>query len=213
MLKNLFKLPELNYSYDALEPFIDAKTMEIHHTKHHQTYINNLNAALNKHQILNKDLDFLLKNIIFLPSDIRQIVLNNGGGHFNHSFFWTLLKLNTNCNSSFEICHLINKTFRNLENFKEEFGIKAKNVFGSGWTWLICDFQNNLKIINTPNQNTVLEMGHPLLGLDLWEHAYYLSYQNRRPDYIEAFYNVINWLQVEKYLQEALLTNLSLNSK
>ncbi|WP_341266748.1 superoxide dismutase [Candidatus Phytoplasma fraxini] len=213
MLKNLFELPELNYSYDSLEPFIDTKTMEIHHTKHHQTYINNLNTVLNNNQIFNKDLKFLLKNLSSLPENIRQVVLNNGGGHFNHSFFWTLLKLNETCDNSFKIFHLINKTFGNLEHFKEEFAINAKNMFGSGWTWLICDYQNNLKIINTPNQNTVLEMGHPLLGLDLWEHAYYLSYQNRRPDYIEAFYTVINWTQVEKYLQKALLKNSSLNSK
>lgn len=206
----LFKLPKLNYSYDALEPFIDAKTMDIHHTKHHQIYINNLNTVLNKYKIFNKDLEDLLTNVSSLPNEeIQKIVLNNGGGHFNHSFFWTILKLNETLNDSFQINQLIKKTFGNLEHFKNQFTEKAKSLFGSGWTWLICDFQNNLKIINTPNQNTVLNVGHPLLGIDIWEHAYYLSYQNRRIDYIEAFYNVINWSQVEQYLNKALSHNLS----
>lgn len=206
----LFKLPKLNYSYDALEPFIDTKTMEIHYTKHHQTYINNLNTVLNKYKIFNKDLEDLLKNVSSLPNEeIQKIVLNNGGGHFNHSFFWTILKLNETLNDAFQINQLIKKTFGNLENFKNQLTEKAKSLFGSGWAWLICDFQNNLKIINTPNQNTVLNIGHPLLGIDLWEHAYYLSYQNRRIDYIEAFYNVINWSQVEQYLQKALSHNSS----
>ncbi|MGI3136027.1 MAG: superoxide dismutase [Candidatus Phytoplasma vitis] len=210
MTDNLFKLPQLKYAYDSLEPFIDSKTMEIHHTKHHQAYVNNLNAALQKHQISNKDLEFLLKNLSSLPVDIQQTVLNNGGGHFNHSFFWNILKLNEICDPSFKINHLIQKYFGNLEIFKDRFSESAISLFGSGWTWLICDFQNNLKIVNTHNQNTVLDIGHPLLGLDVWEHSYYLNYQNRRLDYIEAFYNVINWSQVEKYLQKAIENNLSL---
>ncbi|WP_225696282.1 superoxide dismutase [Candidatus Phytoplasma sp. AldY-WA1] len=209
MTDNLFKLPQLKYAYDSLEPFIDSKTMEIHHTKHHQAYVNNLNAALQKNQISNKDLEFLLKNLSSLPVDIQQIVLNNGGGHFNHSFFWNILKLNEICDPSFTINHLIKKYFGNLEIFKDLFSKSAISLFGSGWTWLICDFQNNLKIVNTHNQNTVLDIGYPLLGLDLWEHSYYLNYQNRRLDYIEAFYNVINWSQVEKYLQKAIENNSS----
>ncbi|MEZ0180188.1 superoxide dismutase ['Camptotheca acuminata' phytoplasma] len=210
-MNDFFKLPKLNYQYTALEPFIDAKTMEIHHTKHHQNYINNLNVALEKNKIHQNEIqsiEYLLKNINSLPETIRETVKNNGGGHFNHSFFWETLKLNDNYNENYQIHELIQKFFGNVENFKDQFSLKAQTLFGSGWTWLIYDFENNLKIVNTPNQNTVLEMGHPLLGLDVWEHAYYLNYQNRRKDYIEAFYNVISWSQVENNFKKILDSKL-----
>ncbi|QTX03219.1 superoxide dismutase [Candidatus Phytoplasma luffae] len=209
---NLFKLSKLNYKYTDLEPFIDSQTMEIHHTKHHQNYINNLNAALDKYKIVNDDLENILKNISSLPKEIQTTVINNGGGHFNHSFFWKILKLNEPCKQSYQIYNLITNFFGNIENFKDQFSIKAQSLFGSGWTWLIYDFDNNLKIINTPNQNNCLDIGYSLLGLDLWEHAYYLSFQNRRKDYIEAFYNVINWSQVEQNLNQAIIKN-SVNNK
>ncbi|TVY12459.1 superoxide dismutase [Candidatus Phytoplasma pini] len=205
----IYQLPKLNYNYDALEPFIDKKTMEIHYLKHHQNYTDNLNSALSKYPQLIYDLDFLLKNLSLIPEDIRILVRNNGGGYFNHTFFWKILKLsNSNdYDETIQLKKLVKENFGNLENFKNQFLLQAKNLFGSGWTWLILDFKNQLKIVVTSNQDTPLDEGHPLLAIDLWEHSYYLSYQNRRVDYIEAFYNVINWNQVDKNLQEALISN------
>ncbi|MDV3167754.1 MAG: superoxide dismutase [Candidatus Phytoplasma stylosanthis] len=209
-MKEIFKLPKIDYEYKDLEPFIDAKTMEIHHTKHHQNYINNLNICLNKNNIENNDLkSLLIKDVPALPEEIKTTIINNGGGHFNHSFFWKTLKLNDICKENYKINIFIKKFFGDMENFKNQFSAKAQSLFGSGWTWLIYDFQNKLQILNTLNQNTVLEIGHPILGLDIWEHAYYLSYQNRRKDYIEAFYNVISWSQIEKNLNQAIIDNLS----
>ncbi|MDO8167954.1 superoxide dismutase [Candidatus Phytoplasma melaleucae] len=196
-----YQLPELPYDYNALEPFISSKTMQIHHQKHHKTYVNKLNLSLEKYPQINNSLESLLKNKNLIPEDIRISVQNNGGGHFNHSFFWKVLSSNKNNQMPQPIDNLIKSDFINLDNFKNIFSEKAMNLFGSGWVFWIINFQNKSEILTTKDQNTVLEMGYPLLGLDLWEHAYYLDYQNRRLDYIEAFFNVINWEQIDMNLQ------------
>lgn len=191
-----YELPKLAYAYDALEPFIDAKTMEIHHTKHHQAYITNLNAALAKHPELKvetfDDLATLLKDLSKVPADIKGAVQNNGGGHFNHTFFWPLLKKNNGAKPTGALLDAINASFGSFEAFQEAFSNAAKTRFGSGWAWLIKK-DGKLVVTSTPNQDTPLAEGTPLLGLDVWEHAYYLNYQNRRPDYVSAFWNIVNW--------------------
>ena len=198
-----YELPKLNYAYDALEPFIDARTMEIHHTKHHQSYVNNLNAALEKHPELDYTLEELLANHDLIPADIRTAVINNGGGHYNHSLFWTLLKVNEVKGPKGKLLEAIEKDFGSFDAFKEQFSAAAKKQFGSGWAWLYVDPKGTLKVTGTPNQNNVLADGRPILAIDVWEHAYYLQYQNRRPDYVSAFFNVINWDEVERlYLQK-----------
>lgn len=199
----MFELPKLPYPYDALEPYIDAQTMEIHHTKHHQTYVNKLNAALEKYPNLqNKSLEELLKNLSVVPEDIRTAVGNHGGGHFNHSLFWKIMA--PNVTPTPEIEEAINKSFGSFDEFKKNFTETATGVFGSGWTWLVKDKENKLLIVPTPNQDNPLSEGHtPLLGIDVWEHAYYLKYQNRRPEYIENWWNIINWKQVEENLRGA----------
>lgn len=197
-----YELPKLPYAYDALEPFFDAKTMEIHHSKHHQAYINNLNAALEKHPNLNLDLVDMLKDLSLVPEDIRGAVRNNGGGHFNHSFFWPLLKVNNGSKPSGSLLDAINRDLGSFDLFKEQFSNAAKTRFGSGWAWLILQ-EGKLVVTSTPNQDTPLAEGTPLLGLDVWEHAYYLAYQNRRPDFVEAFFSVINWDVVSKLYEEA----------
>ena len=199
-----YTLPTLTYAYDALEPFFDARTMEIHHTKHHQAYINNLNAALEKHPELKLSLEEMLKDLTKVPQDIRGAVQNNGGGHYNHSFFWLLLKVNNGTTPQGKLLEAINKTFGSFDAFKEQFSNAAKTRFGSGWAWLIVDNNKDLKVLSTANQDTPLAEGKPILGLDVWEHAYYLNYQNRRPDYVSAFFNVIHWDVVEKLYKEAL---------
>lgn len=198
-----YKLPELGYAYDALEPFIDAKTMEIHHTKHHQAYVNNLNAALSKHKDLNLDLEEMLKDLTLVPEDIRQAVRNNGGGHFNHAFFWKLLKVNNGETPKGDLLNAINDAFGSFDKFKEEFKTAAGTRFGSGWAWLIVNHDGKLEVTSTPNQDTPLKDGTPILGLDVWEHAYYLNYQNRRPDYVSAFFQVVDWDKVAKLFKEA----------
>lgn len=198
-----YTLPKLSYAYDALEPFIDARTMEIHHTKHHQAYINNLNAALEKHPEFNLSLEDMLKDLSKVPQDIKGAVQNNGGGHYNHSFFWLLLKVNNGATPQGDLLKAINDAFGSFDGFKEQFGNAAKTRFGSGWAWLIVDNNKKLKVLSTPNQDTPLADGTPILGLDVWEHAYYLNYQNRRPDYVSAFFNVVNWDVVEKLYKEA----------
>ncbi|KAB2890694.1 MAG: superoxide dismutase [Desulfobulbaceae bacterium] len=193
-------LPELPYPYDALEPHIDARTMEIHHTMHHQAYINNLNAAIKDKADLEKlSVEQLLRNLAEVPEDIRTIVRNHGGGHANHSFFWPMLKKDVN--PAGPVVEAIKDTFGSFDLFKEKFSVAAIKVFGSGWAWLVLD-GGKLEILSTPNQDSPLILGKvPVLGIDLWEHAYYLLYQNRRPDYIAAFFNVINWETVnENYL-------------
>jgi superoxide dismutase, Fe-Mn family len=198
-----YELPKLSYAYDALEPFIDARTMEIHHTKHHQAYITNLNAALEKHPELTTPLETLLADLSLVPADIRTAVQNNGGGHFNHTFFWTLLKVNNGQVPTGKLAQAIETTFGSFQGFKDAFGNAAKTRFGSGWAWLIVAKDKTLKVLSTPNQDTPLAEGTPILGLDVWEHAYYLNYQNRRPDYVSAFFSVVNWDEVASRFQKA----------
>jgi Fe-Mn family superoxide dismutase len=196
-----YELPKLSYAYDALEPYIDAKTMELHHTKHHQTYVTKLNEALDKHpEIADQPLEELLRAIDSVPEDIRTAVRNHGGGHANHSFFWTVMGPKARGAPSGKIGEAIAKTFGDLAKFKDEFTKAAVGVFGSGWAWLVIE-KGKLAIATTPNQDSPLMKGQtPVLGLDVWEHAYYLKYQNRRPEYIDAWWNVVNWQEVERHL-------------
>lgn len=196
-------LPKLNYAYDALEPFIDAKTMEIHLTKHHQTYVDKLNEALAKHPELDKkELIELLKDINKVPEDIRTMVRNHGGGHVNHSLFWEILAKDLPMKG--KVVSAIEKEFGSFDKFKEQFSAAAMGRFGSGWAWLVVN-KGKLEIISTANQDSPLMEGKiPILGLDVWEHAYYLKYQNKRADYISAFFNIINWTVVDKNYKLAL---------
>lgn len=198
-------LPALPYAHDALEPHIDAQTMEIHHGKHHQGYVNNLNAALEGHDDLaNLDVEELLRNIDDVPEDIKQAVINNGGGHANHSLFWSIMSPNGGDPSSGEVGDAIKSAFGSLDAANEEFTTAATKRFGSGWAWLVIG-DNGLEIYSTANQDSPLMQGHtPILGIDVWEHAYYLNYQNRRPDYVDAWKNVVNWSRVnELYVANA----------
>tara|TARA_B100000925_G_scaffold291711_1_gene280919 strand:+ start:701 stop:1306 length:606 start_codon:yes stop_codon:yes gene_type:complete len=190
-----YKLPDLPYAYDALEPYIDAKTMEIHHSKHHQAYITKVNAALEGTSFENTSIDELCRNLSDLPENIKGAVRNNGGGHFNHSLFWSILSpKNESSEPSVDLNKAINDSLGSMESLKEEFSNAAATRFGSGWAWLIKEDDGSLSISSTPNQdNPLMEGKTPILGLDVWEHAYYLNYQNRRPDYINAFFNIINW--------------------
>lgn len=194
------ELPKLSYAYDALEPFIDKQTMEIHHSKHHKTYVDKLNAALEGNEELKKkSVEELLKNLSTVPEAIRNAVRNHGGGHYNHSLFWLLLKKDVPFEG--EIANAINSKFGSFEKFKEQFANSATAVFGSGWTWLVLNGKE-LEIVSSPNQDSPLSTGKiPLLGIDVWEHAYYLKFQNRRAEYIEAFFKVINWKQVDENLR------------
>ncbi|MDD3893248.1 MAG: superoxide dismutase [Bacteroidales bacterium] len=192
-----FQLPKLQYSYDALEPHIDAKTMEIHYTKHHGGYTNNLNKAIENTPLSGLSIEEILKNISKHPVAVR----NNGGGFYNHTLFWALMSPSGGGKPTGKIGDAINAKFGSFDNFKEKFGAAAATRFGSGWAWLI-DKNGELEIISTPNQdNPLMDVvdvnGYPLLALDVWEHAYYLKYQNRRPDYIENFWHVVNWKEVE----------------
>ncbi|MBO8171340.1 MAG: superoxide dismutase [Bacillaceae bacterium] len=198
------ELPDLPYSFDALEPHIDALTMEIHHDRHHGTYVNNLNNALEKHpELLEKSLEDLISNLNAVPEDIRTAVRNNGGGHANHSLFWEIMSPNGGGEPTGALADEINKTFGSFDQFKEEFATAAKTRFGSGWAWLVLD-NGKLSVMSTPNQdNPLMEGKTPILGLDVWEHAYYLKYQNKRPDYISAFWNVVNWDEVSKRFEQA----------
>jgi Fe-Mn family superoxide dismutase len=193
------QLPALPYAFDALEPHIDAMTMEIHHDRHHATYVNNLNAALEGHADLQaKSIEDLIANLDAVPENIRTAVRNNGGGHANHSLFWEILSPNGGGAPTGELADAINSAFGSFDNFKAEFAKAAATRFGSGWAWLIVD-GGSLAITSTPNQDSPLMEGKtPILGLDVWEHAYYLKYQNKRPDYIAAFWNVVNWEEVAK---------------
>lgn len=192
-----YTLPELPYAYDALEPHIDKRTMEIHHTKHHQAYITNVNKALEGHpDLAAKSICDLMKGLSSVPESIRTAVRNNGGGHWNHSMFWKIMAPNAGGPPSDEVAAAINSTFGSFDNFKTQFADAATKRFGSGWAWLSVD-KGKLLIESTANQDTPISEGRsPILGLDVWEHAYYLNYQNRRPDYITAFWNVVNWSEV-----------------
>ena len=227
-----YELPELTYAYDALEPYIDAKTMEIHHTKHHQAYVDNLNKALALHpEIADTPLEELLHKLDTVPEDIRTAVRNHGGGHSNHSFFWTIMtppsrRFTAEGEGGGEIGGgesdgtgpgngklgaEIDRTFGGLAKFREEFGKAAAGVFGSGWAWLVRAADGKLFVTTTPNQDSPLMHGaRPILGLDVWEHAYYLKYENKRVDYIAAWWNVVNWKEAEK---QAILTTLQAREK
>jgi Fe-Mn family superoxide dismutase len=195
-----YTLPPLAYAYNALEPHIDARTMEIHHTKHHQAYINNVNNALKgKADLENKPVEQLIANMNAIPEDIRNVVRNNGGGHANHTFFWTIIGPNAGGAPKEKVAAAINASFGSFDAFKEKFAQAATTRFGSGWAWVTVGKDGKLEISSSPNQDSPLMEGKtPILGIDVWEHAYYLHYQNRRPDYIAAFWNVVNWQEVEK---------------
>ncbi len=196
-------LPKLPYAYDALEPYIDAKTMEIHHTKHHQTYVDKLNEALSKApELATKKVEELLKDIKSVPDHIQTAVRNHGGGHVNHSLFWELLKKNVTFEG--KVASAIIDEFGSFDKFKEQFVAAATGRFGSGWAWLVLN-KKKLEIISTANQDSpIMEGKTPLLGLDVWEHAYYLKYQSKRADYAAAFWNVVNWKKVDELYEYAL---------
>lgn len=200
-----FTLPQLPYAYNALEPHIDTLTMEFHHDKHHKKYVDELNAAIKDHPELHKKtLEELLTHLDTLPESIRTAVRDNGGGHYNHSFFWTIMSAQGGGEPTGRLKELIDKYFKDFASFKEQFTAAAKKVFGSGWAWLTIDKKGDLHISTTANQDSPISEGlSPLLGLDVWEHAYYLKYQNRRPEYIDAWWHVVNWPAVQSYLDKA----------
>lgn len=202
----MFTLPQLTYAYDALEPHVDARTMEIHHTKHHQTYVDKLNAALkDQADLASKTVEELLKEVETLPEAVRQAVRNHGGGHHNHSLFWTVVAPGAGTQPAEQLTAQLTTTFENVDAFKQKFTQAAIDRFGSGWAWLVVTGDKKLAVYSTANQDSPLMQGDtPILGLDVWEHAYYLKYQNKRPDYITAFWNVVNWTEVERRYTEAL---------
>ncbi|KGM26903.1 superoxide dismutase [Mn] [Photorhabdus luminescens] len=203
-----YSLPSLPYSYEALEPHFDKQTMEIHHTKHHQTYVNNTNSALEAFpELAGLDIDDLIQQLDKIPADKRTFVRNNAGGHANHSLFWKGLKLGTTLQGPLK--EAIERDFGSIDSFKEKFEQAAATRFGSGWAWLVLKDDGKLAVVSTANQDSPLmgeaisgASGYPIIGLDVWEHAYYLQYQNRRPDYIKAFWNVVNWDEAATRYQE-----------
>ncbi|MGC4376021.1 superoxide dismutase [Fictibacillus sp. Mic-4] len=199
-----FELPALPYAANALEPHIDEQTMNIHHDRHHKTYVDNLNAAIEgQAELTSKSIEELISNLDAVPENIRTAVRNNGGGHANHSLFWEILKPGGAKEPTGALADKINSKFGSFDKFKEEFANAAKGRFGSGWAWLVVN-NGELEVTSTPNQdNPLMEGKTPILGLDVWEHAYYLKYQNKRPDYINAFWNVVNWDEVAKRYEEA----------
>jgi len=197
-------LPELPYAYDALEPYIDAETMTLHHDKHHATYVANANAALEKYPELGDDLEVILAELDKIPADIRQAVINNGGGALNHSLFWELLSPEKQ-EPTADVLAAIEEAFGSFEDFKTAFTQAATTRFGSGWAWLVVNKDGKLEVTSTANQDTPLSEGKkPILALDVWEHAYYLKYRNVRPNYIKAFFDIINWAKVAELYQAAL---------
>jgi len=203
-----FTLPDLPYAFNALEPHVDARTMEIHHDKHHAAYVNNLNAAVQGTEHEGKSLEDLLTHISKLPAAVR----NNGGGHWNHSMFWEIMSPNGGGEPQGDVASKITKNFGSLDEMKKQFAQAAATRFGSGWAWLCVDENDDLFITSTPNQDNPLmdvadKKGQPILGIDVWEHAYYLNYQNRRPDYVSAFWNVVNWEEVGKRYKSAARKN------
>ena len=203
-----YKLPELPYKYNALEPYIDSTTMRIHHDLHHATYVSNLNKALEKYpELYTKSVEELIANFTELPKEIQTAVRNNGGGVYNHTFFWNIMAPAGSTTMSSKLEKILTDKFGSIESFKAEFEKAALGRFGSGWAWLVKDQQGNLKIVSTPNQDNCLMpnselKGKPVLCIDVWEHAYYLKYQNKRPAYVKAFWNVVNWKEVEKRITE-----------
>lgn len=202
MTHEIGKLP---YAYDALEPYIDAKTMEIHHTKHHQAYVTNLNAALDKHpELKSKNVDDLLKNLNTVPEDIKTAIRNHGGGHVNHTLFWEVMAPNSGGEPHGEIADGIKQTFGSFDKFKETFTNAALTRFGSGWAWLVID-KGKLAVMSTGNQDTPISEGKtPVFGVDIWEHAYYILYNWRRADYLKNWWNVVNWKEVEEKYKKAM---------
>lgn len=199
-----YKLPDLPYAFDALEPHIDEETMKIHHGKHHNTYVENTNKALEGHEDLQKlSVDELVAKLDEVPEDIRTAVRNNGGGHSNHSLFWEVLSPDGGGEPTGELADAINETFGSLDDFKSKLETAAAGQFGSGWGWLVVD-NGELKVVSTPNQDSPLTDGQtPIFGVDVWEHAYYLNYQNKRPDYLKAVWNVVNWDEVARRYADA----------
>ncbi|WHL24240.1 superoxide dismutase SodA [Streptococcus iniae] len=196
-------LPELPYAYDALEPQFDQETMTLHHDKHHATYVANANAALEKHPEIGENLEELLANIESIPADIRQALINNGGGHLNHALFWELLSPEKT-EVTKEVASAIDQAFGSFDAFKEQFAAAATGRFGSGWAWLVVTKEGSLEITSTANQDTPISEGKkPILALDVWEHAYYLNYRNVRPNYINAFFEIINWNKVDELFKAA----------
>ena len=197
------ELPKLPYEYNALEPHIDEQTMKIHHTKHHQAYIDKLNGAVKDTEFENMDVNEILQKLDSLPDDIKGVVRNNGGGHSNHSFFWEIMGPNAGGEASGAVGDAIKETFESFDKFKEQLIDAGVKQFGSGWAWLIID-NGKLAITSTPNQDTPVSEGKaPILGVDVWEHAYYLNYQNKRPDYLAAWFNVVNWDKVNELFEKA----------
>lgn len=196
-------LPDLPYAYDALEPQIDKETMTLHHDKHHATYVANANSALEKHPEIGEDLVALLSDVSAIPEDIRQALINNGGGHLNHALFWELLSPEKTEITS-EVASAIDEAFGSFDAFKEKFTAAATGRFGSGWAWLVVNKEGKLEVTSTANQDTPISEGkQPILGLDVWEHAYYLNYRNVRPNYIKAFFEIINWKKVDELYKAA----------
>ncbi|MFZ5390745.1 MAG: superoxide dismutase [Patescibacteria group bacterium] len=195
----MFTLPDLSYAYDALEPHLDKATMEIHHSKHHATYVSKLNEALDKEpKMQDKSLDWLLANLPEVPDTIRTAVRNHGGGHYNHSLFWQIMSPNKSQPSA-QLVEAIDKSFGSMEKFKEQFNQTAVSLFGSGWAWLVKKSDTNLIIMTTNNQDSPISQGmEPILGLDVWEHAYYLKWQNKRADYVSTWWQVVNWSEVSR---------------
>ena len=198
------ELPKLSYDYDSLEPYIDARTMEIHHTKHHAGYVEKLNKALENHPaLLEKNVEDLLKDLNAVPESIRQAVINNGGGHYNHSIFWKIMGPKKGGKPAGSLEKAITGKFGSFEDFKREFEQAALTRFGSGWAWLVSR-SGELEIVSTPNQDSPISQGfYPIIGIDVWEHAYYLKYQNKRPEYVKAWWNTVNWDEAQKRLDSA----------
>jgi len=197
-----FELPELPYAYDALEPHIDKETMEIHHSKHHNTYVTKLNDAVKGTDLESKDIEEVIKNLNSVPEDIKTAVRNNGGGHYNHSLFWEMLTPDSS-EPTGEVKDAIESKFGSLDAFKEKFEAAGAGQFGSGWAWLVVN-NGELEVVSTPNQDNPITDGKtPILGADVWEHAYYLKYQNKRPEYLKAFWNVVNWDKVNELYKAA----------
>lgn len=199
-----FELPPLPYDYNALEPYIDTQTMQLHHDKHHATYVNNLNAALQGHAFANLSVEEVVRRINEVPENVRTAVRNNAGGHVNHTMFWQIMKPNGGGEPTGELATAINAKFGSFDAFKQAFNDAGAKRFGSGWAWLILDKSGNLAVTSTPNQDSpFIDGNYPILGNDVWEHAYYLKYQNRRPEYLAAWWNVVNWEEVAKRYAQA----------